>query len=96
MSQAYYELVFSTDINFDTKWWPSLEEYTPGFSIEDWMELLGDTSIFKDNYLAIMKRLKDIGGSASCSQLAEKYGESKNFYNSGSSSLAESIAKKTG
>lgn len=81
---------------WDDNWWPSLEEYTPGFSVEDWIEILEDNTIFKDNYLAIMKRMKDIGGAASCSQLAEKYGESKNFYNSGSSSLAESIAKKTG
>lgn len=81
---------------WDDNWWPSLEEYTPGFSVEDWIEILEDNTIFKDNNLAIMKRMKDIGGAASCSQLAEKYGESKNFYNSGSSSLAESIAKKTG
>lgn len=94
--QAYYDNVFVTDQSNNTEWWPPLEEYTPGFSVEDWVELLNDSSIFKDNYLAIMKRMKDIGGAASCTQLAEKYGESKNFYNSGSSSLAESIAKKTG
>ena len=81
---------------WDDNWWPSVTEYTPGFTVEDWVELLEDPSIFKDNHLAIMKRMKDIGGSASCTQLAEKYGESKNFYNSGSSTLAENIAKKTG
>lgn len=81
---------------WDDNWWPSVTEYTPGFSVEDWIDLLKDSSIFKDNHLAIMKRMKDIGGSASCTQLAEKYGESKNFYNSGSSTLAENIAKKTG
>ena len=81
---------------WDDNWWPSVTEYTPGFSVEDWIDLLKDSSIFKDNHLAIMKRMKDIGGSASCTQLAEKYGESKNFYNSGSSTLAENIAKETG
>lgn len=94
--KAYYDLVFSKGTDASDCWWPSIEEYTPGFSVEDWIELLEDNTIFKDNYLAIMKRMKDIGGSASCSQLAEKYGETKNFYNSGSSSLAENIAKKTG
>lgn len=94
--QKYYEIVFANEQNSIDEWWPSLAEYTPGFSVEDWMKLLEDNTIFQDNYLAIMKRMKNIGGSASCSQLAEKYGESKNFYNSGSSSLAESIAKKTG
>lgn len=76
-------------------WWPSLAEYTPGLTVEDWIGLLNDPSVFKENYLAIMKRMKDIGGVASCTQLSEKYGESKNFYNSGSSSLAEAVVKKT-
>lgn len=91
--KAYYDLVYSRT---QSDWWPSLEEYTPGFSVEDWVELLNNPSIFKENYLAIMKRMKDIGGVASCSQLADKYGESKNFYNSGSSTLAEYIAKSSG
>ena len=43
-----------------------------------------------------MKRMKDYGGQATCTQLAVKYGESKNFYNAGSSALAKRIADKTG
>ena len=43
----------------------------------------------------IMKRIKDYGGQATCTQLYVKYGESKNFYSSGSSSLAKRIAEKT-
>ena len=45
---------------WDDNWWPSLEEYTPGFSVEDWIKLLEDNTIFHDNYLAIMKRMKNI------------------------------------
>ena len=90
--QIYYDEVFAPEY---TKWWPSLAEYTPGLTVEDWIGLLNDPSVFKENYLAIMKRMKDIGGVASCMQLSEKYGESKNFYNSGSSSLAEAVVKKT-
>ena len=43
-----------------------------------------------------MKRMKDYGGQATCTQLSVKYGESKNFYNSGSTSLARRIVDKTG
>ena len=43
-----------------------------------------------------MKRMKDYGGQATCTQLSVKYGESKNFYNSGSLSLAKRVAGKTG
>ena len=46
--------------------------------------------------IQIMKRMKDYGGQATCTQLSVKYGESKNFYNSGSSSLAKRVAEKTG
>ncbi|HOF42927.1 MAG TPA: AAA family ATPase, partial [Candidatus Moranbacteria bacterium] len=43
----------------------------------------------------IMKRMKDYGGHATCTQLSSKYGEDKNFYNSGSTALARRIAMKT-
>jgi 5-methylcytosine-specific restriction protein B len=43
-----------------------------------------------------MKRMKDYGGMASCAQLAVKYGETKNFYNSGSVALARRVCEATG
>jgi len=39
-----------------------------------------------------MKQMLDYGGQVTCTQLAMKYGEDKNFYNSGSSSLARRMA----
>lgn len=48
--------------------------------------------MFTDSSLAIMKRMLDYGGQVTCTQLAMKYGEDKNFYNSGSSSLARRMA----
>ena len=78
----------------DGSWYPS--DYAPGLSVDEWVKLLEDPDIFKAESLEIMKRMKDYGGQASCTQLAVKYGESKNFYNAGSSSLAKRIADKTG
>lgn len=75
-------------------WFPA--EYTPGLSEKDWLELLCDSEVFTPNSLEIMKRMKDYGGQATCTQLAVKYGESKNFYSTGSSSLAKRIHNKTG
>lgn len=75
-------------------WFPS--EYTPGLSEKDWLELLCDSEVFTPTSLEIMKRMKDYGGQATCTQLAVKYGESKNFYSTGSSSLAKRIHNKTG
>lgn len=71
-------------------------DYDPGLSVEDWMKLLKDESVFTTGALEIMKRMKDYGGIASCTQLAVKYGETKNFYSSGSVALARRVCETTG
>ena len=78
----------------ENEWFPI--EYNPNISTEKWLELLADKNVFNENSLAIMKRIKDYGGEATCKQLAAKYGETANFYNSGSSALAQRVAKVTG
>ena len=77
-----------------TEWYGS--NYDPGLSVDDWLKLLKDESVFTTSALEIMKRMKDYGGMASCTQLAVKYGETKNFYNSGSVALARRICEATG
>lgn len=71
-------------------------DYDPKLSPDDWIKLLQDKTVFTTAALEIMKRMKDYGGSASCTQLAVKYGETKNFYNSGSSALARRVCQATG
>lgn len=80
----------------DDKWWPDKSEYDPGLTADDWAVLLGDPEVFTESSLQIMRRLLDYGGAATCTQLAVKYGEAKNFYNSGSVALAKRVAEKTG
>ena len=75
-------------------WFPT--DYTPNISVDEWVELLNDPDVFTTGSLEIMKRMKDYGGQATCTQLSIKYGETKNFYNSGSSALAHRVAEKTG
>lgn len=76
------------------QWWPT--DYSPELSVEDWVGLLGDAEVFTVSSLEIMKRMKDYGGQATCKQLSVKYGESVNFYISGSATLAKRVAEKTG
>ena len=76
------------------EWFP--EDYEPGLTVDDWIALLGDKDVFTENSLEIMRRMKDYGGQATCTQLAIKYGETKNFYNSGSVALARRVVEKTG
>lgn len=75
-------------------WFPS--DYTPGLTEEDWLALLGDDKVFTTGSLEIMKRMKDYGGQATCTQLAVKYGETKNFYLTGSTAIAKRVVEKTG
>lgn len=77
-----------------TSWYGA--DFDPGLSIEDWSKLLKDETVFTTGALEIMKRMKDYGGMASCKQLAVKYGETKNFYNSGSVALARRVCEATG
>lgn len=75
------------------KWIP--ENYSPDITTEEWIDLLNDRSVFTVNALQIMKRLKESGGQATCKQLSQKYGETPNFYNAGSSALARRVAERT-
>ncbi len=78
----------------EDEWYPA--DYHPGFGVEDWLEMMKDPDLFFKSSLTILKRLKDYGGQATCTQLSDKYGETKNWYNGGSSSLGKRIAAKTG
>lgn len=91
-SRDYSQRNSGTDL--ETEWF--LINYDSGLSEEDWNALLRDEKVFTQGSLEIMKRMKDCGGEATCTQLSKKYGETKNFYNSGSVSLAKRVVEKTG
>ena len=75
------------------EWFPL--DYSPGLEEEDWLQLLNNKEVFTESCLQIMKRFKHIGGQATCTELSQRYGESKNFYNKGSSALAKRVADYT-
>lgn len=78
------------------EWIPSLAEFDPGITEADWAELIGNPSVFTPNALTMMSRMLDSGGSATCAELSDKYGESYNFYNSNGSTLGERVADAMG
>lgn len=78
----------------EAEWFPAT--YSPGITVDEWIKLLNDSEVFTTASLEIMKRMKDYGGQATYKQLSVKYGQSSNFYNAGSSTLAKRIADKTG
>lgn len=90
----YISRLFSKKSTYTTEEWFPMD-YSPNITTEQWLRLLADKTVFDENSLKIMKRMKDYGGMATCKQLSIKYGETANFYNSGSSALAKRIAKVT-
>lgn len=91
----YISRFYSKKPKEDTdQWFP--KDYSPNITTETWLSLLADETVFTENSLEIMKRIKDYGGMATCKQLSTKYGETPNFYNAGSSSLAKRVGTATG
>lgn len=77
------------------EWFPSIEEYNPNFTIDDWLNLLADKNVFDDESYTILLNIYDNGGQASCKELSEKYGNSYQYYISKTVNLAKRIHKKT-
>lgn len=76
-------------------WWPPREEYDPGITVERWLELLEDPGVFDADSRTIMDRFLELGGEATCTQLAERFGNTKEYYNARSVSLARRVRDAT-
>lgn len=81
--------------NESYEWYPEKSAYNPGISESEWERLVNDSTVFTESALKIMQRIKDCDGEASCKQLSEKFGDSPNFYLSGSVALAKRVAART-
>lgn len=78
----------------DDDWWPGDDEYTPGLTSEEWLTLIGDESVFREESLIMLSCLRAIGGQATVTELAEAYGRKKNWYLSQAISLAKRIVER--
>ena len=54
----------------DQDWYPM--DYDPHITADTWLSLLADETVFTPNSLQIIKRIKDYGGMATCTQLSVK------------------------
>ena len=76
-------------------WFPAADVYSPGLSVVKWMELLTNSSVFTQNSLEVIKAFYDIGGAATCSELAEKYGHDAMHYSGIITGLAKRVQRET-
>lgn len=77
--QKYINAISNTSINTDDLW-PTLEEYNPNITKEQWLELLNDGSLFTENAYIALAAMHDFGGQATCAQLSIQYGRTPDFY----------------
>lgn len=78
----------------ENEWIPSLEEYNPNISVEQWEKFLQDESIFSSNAKNVFQKIYQ-ENEISCKELSLKYGENPNFYNTNVWKTGEKIHKKT-
>ena len=91
----YIARFYQEDTTQNDDWFPSLEEYTPGITVEDWTDLLHNPDVFDQNSLDVIRAFYDIGGQATCSELAQKYGNTAMHYSGIVTGLAKRIQKAT-
>ncbi len=77
------------------EWWPALEDYSPGFTKEQWVELLNNPEIIGPIWGNSLAEYFDIGGEATCSQIGEKYNRNPSSVSGNLTNLAKYIYKKT-
>ncbi len=77
-------------------YWPSLEEYDPEISVEQWKELLQDQTVTYPDTLMMLTMMLQEGGESTCAHLSERYGRSPDFYNLNGRMFAERVKRKLG
>ena len=62
-------------------WWPSLEEYNPNLSKEDWKKYILEIELPEHPCpMQMLKAMMSLGGEASCKQLSQNFGGTPSYY----------------
>ena len=77
-------------------WWPSLTEYDPGISAEQYHDLFLNESVVKRDWLQALYEMYQMPNHlGTCKQMGDKYGYDPAHYISYMSTVASKIAKET-
>lgn len=97
-----YILEVKTDSESDTdkigvsnEYQPSLEEYNPQITAEQYEQILSDTNLVKRSWLDTVYYLYKMGGEATCKQIANRYGNGAPHYNTNAINTAKAVHKAT-
>ena len=85
-----------SDLEFaKNEWWPSVEEYTPGFTKGDWLNLLYSKKIIGPVWGGALAAFYGMGGAATCTQIGKKYNRSAYSVSGNCTNLAKRVYKET-
>ena len=90
-----YRKFIEAEYNISDNWWPSLEEYTPGFTKEQWLEILNNPEIIGPVWGGVLAMLHTEPDGATCKMLAEKFNDSPQSISGKCSQLADKIHSET-
>lgn len=78
----------------ETTYWPTLQEYDPHITVEQWKTVLADKMVTTNENLAMLKMMLELGGESTCANLASVYGNVGNYYNIMGSSFGKKVKEK--
>lgn len=78
-----------------TDYYPSLNEYNPGITAEEYERILDNENIVKRVWLDTLYYLYIMGGTGSYKQITNKYGNSVAHYNTNAINVARAVHKET-
>ena len=89
----------ATDMNESgltaNEWYPSVSEYTPGFTKEQWIDLLNSKKVIGPIWGGTLAAFYSMGGAATCTQIGKKYDKSPYSISGYCTNLAKRIQKET-
>ena len=78
------------------EWWPSLEEYDPGLSVQEYHDLFLNEGVVKRKWLEALYEMYQMPHHlGTCKQMGDRYGYPPSHYVSFLSTAAGNIAKET-
>lgn len=80
--------------SFGDEYYPSLSAYNPQISVEQWRDILNDPELTSSAMLAMLKSILELGGEATCAQLAKNGKYSAWYYNALGMNFGRRIKKK--
>ncbi|MDO5774749.1 MAG: AAA family ATPase [Spirochaetales bacterium] len=78
----------------EENWYPSEDEYNPGITKEQWKEFVTDRNVFTEDSLIAFACIQR-ATLATCTDMAEEFGRTKNFYNNAIWRTGEKVHKLT-